>query len=198
MVRTLKPLFFIADEDVSIGSTIMLPPSFEFARSIVDAHFATQLETTNLKVTPLTPTIEGDHHFYRERVTAQISISELFPYKSVVLAHILPNETQLLLQCHAECRSCSNETSPASSQHCRPVIFDLDPVPDLNSDQPLELKLQLDESNGVFIADVTFEIRTPKSEDEERRCRSESLMCVCIGIKQPILTVIWQINILST
>lgn len=135
---------------------------------------------TNLEVTPLTPKVEGDHRVYRERVTSQITLSGKVPYKGVVLAPALPNEAQLVLRCRVECRSCASTTSTASSRHCRPAAFDLDPVPDPKSDRPFELKLQLDESNGILIADATFHIRhrprTPKSEDQEWRCCSESLM----------------------
>ena len=136
--------------------------------------------TTNFQVTLLTPKTKGNHHHYRDRVTSQISLNIGMRYKGVILAPALPNESQLVLRCGAECRSCSSATSTASPQHCRPAAFDLEPVPDEKRNQLFELKFQQDKSNGPFLADVTFLIRhrpiAPKYGDQERRCRSESLM----------------------
>ena len=188
MVRTLKPLFLIAADDVGTGSATIIfdadplyGPSLAprpFRRDI----FSTWPETTHFQVTALTPKIEGNHRFYRERVTSQVSLSGKVPYKGVILSPALPNESQLVLRCRAECRSCSSATSTAGPQYCTPTTFDLDPVPDPKSDQPF--KLRLDESNGALIGDVTFRIRPrprmPKAEDQEWRCGSESLMSVCM------------------
>ena len=141
---------------------------------------AEESETTNFKVTPLTPKIEGDHHYYRDRVTSQISLNREMRYKGVILAPALPNETQMVLRCHARCRSCLSSTLAMSAQHCRPAAFHLEPVPDPKSNRPFELKLRQDKSNGPLLADVTFLIRhlptLPIYEYQERRCRSESLM----------------------
>ena len=137
-------------------------------------------ETTNFQVTPLMPKTEGDHHYYRDRVTSQISLNREMRYKGVILAPTLPNESQLVLRCRAECRSCSSATSTASPQRCRPAAFDLEPVPDKKSDQLFELKFRQDKPNGALLADVTFLVRhrpiVPKYGDQEWRCRSESLM----------------------
>ena len=141
---------------------------------------AEESETTKFQVTPLMPKIEGDHHFYRDRVTSQISLNREMRYKGVILAPALPNESQLVLRCRAECRSCLTATSTVSTQRCRPAAFDLEPVPDLKSDRPFKLKLRQDKSNGLFFADVTFLIRyrprVPKDGDQEWCCTSESLM----------------------
>ena len=141
---------------------------------------AEESETTNFQVTHLTPKIKGDHHYYRNRVTCQISLNRAMRYKGVILAPALPNKTQLVLQCHAECRSCSSATLTMSPQRCRPAAFDLEPVPNLKSDQPFELELRQDKSNGPLFADVTFLIRhrpiVPKDGDQEWCCPSESLM----------------------
>ena len=122
-------------------------------------------------------------------------------YKGVILAPALPNESQLVLQCRAECRSCSSEASTASPRGCNLAAadFDLEPLPDLKSDRPFELKLRQDKPNGPLFADVTFIIQyrpiVPKYGDQEWYCRSESLMWVRIGLKEPKLMEIWQINI---
>ena len=141
---------------------------------------AEECETTNFQVIPLTPKIEGDHYYYRNRVTCQIYLNREMRYKCAILAPALPNETQMVLRCHAECKSCSSATSTTSTQRCRPAAFDLEPVPDLKSDQPFELKFRRDKPNGPLFADVTFLIRhrpiVPNYEDQERRCHSESLM----------------------
>ena len=138
---------------------------------------AEQCEPTNFQVTPLTPKFEGDHHYYRDHVTSQISLNRS---QGVILAPVLPNKSQLVLRCRAECRSCSSATSTASPRRCRPAAFDLEPVPDKKSDQHIELKFRRDKSNGPLLADVTFLIRhrpiVPKYGDQEWRCRSESLM----------------------
>ena len=138
-------------------------------------------ETTNFQVTPLTPKAAGDHHYYRDRVTSQISLNKVMRYKGVILAPALPNNvSQLILRCCAECRSCSSATSTTSRQGCRPAAFDLEPVPDRKSDRPFELTFRQDKSNGRFFANVAFTIRhrpiVPKREDQESRCHSESLM----------------------
>ena len=86
-------------------------------------------EPTNFKVTPLTPKSEGDHHYYRDHVTSQISLNSEMRYKGVILAPALPNKSQLVMRCRAECRSCSSAISTASTQRCRPAAFDLEPVP---------------------------------------------------------------------
>ena len=141
---------------------------------------AEESEPTNFQVTPLTPKTEGDHHCYRDRVTSQIYLNRGMRYRRVILAPALPNETQMVLQCHAECRSCLSATSTTGPQRCRPAAFGLEPVPDLKSDRPFELKFRQHESNGPFLADVTFLIRhrpiVPKYGDQEWCCRSESLM----------------------
>ena len=122
--------------------------------------------------------------------------------KGVILAPAPPNESQLVLRCRAECRSCSSATSTVSAQLCRPTAFDLEPVPDRKSDRLFELKFRQNESNGPLLAKVTFLIRhrpiVPKYENQERCCRSESLMCVCIGLKELKLMDIWQINVSFT
>ena len=137
-------------------------------------------ETTNFQVTCLMPKIKGDRHYYHKRVTCQISLNRDMRYRGVILAPALPNETQLVLQCRAECRSCSSATLTTSPQRCSPAAFDLEPVPDPKSDRPFELKLQEDKSNGLLVADVTFLIRhrprVPKHGDQEWGCLSESLM----------------------
>ena len=141
---------------------------------------AEESETTNFQVTPLTPKIEGDHHYYHDRVTSQISLNRETQYKGIILAPALPNESQFVLRCRTECRSCSSATSTASPQHCRPAAFDLEPVPDLKSDRPFELKFRQNKTNGPLFADVTFLIRyrprVPKYGDQEWCCPSESLM----------------------
>ena len=150
---------------------------------------AEESETTYFLVTPLMPKIEGDHHYYHDQVTSQISLNREMRYKGVILAPALPNETQMVLKCRAECRSCSSATLTTISQRCRPAAFDLEPVQDLKSNQPFELKLQQDKPNGPLLANVTFLIRhrpiAPKYkdrkpkyiyEDQEQRCHSESLM----------------------
>ena len=138
---------------------------------------AEESEATNFQVTPFTPKIEGDHHYYRDRVTSQISVNR---YKGVILAPALPSKSQLVMRCHAECRSCASTTSTAIEQCCRPAAFDLEPVPDKKSNQRFELKFRRDKSTGAPIADVTFLFRhrpiVPKYGDQEWRCRSESLM----------------------
>ena len=131
--------------------------------------------TTNVQVTLLTPKIKGGHHYYRDRVTSRISLNRELRYKDVILAPALPNESQLVLRCHAECRSCSSATS--SPRRCRPAAFDLDPLPNRWSDRLFELKFRKDKSNGRLFADVTFLIRPrPIMPKYEWRCRSESLM----------------------
>ena len=129
-------------------------------------------EPTDFQVTPLRPKTEGSHHYYHDRVTSQISLNRS---KDVILAPALPNKSQLVLRCHAECRSCSRATSTASPQRCRPAAFDLEPVPD-----DVELKFRRDKSNGRLLADVTFLIRfrpiMPTYGGQEWRCPSESLM----------------------
>ena len=136
--------------------------------------------TTNFQVTLLTPKTKGDHHYYRDRVTSQISLNRKMGFKGVILAPALPKESQLVLRCRAECRSCSSATSTASPQRRRPAAFDLEPVPDYKSDRPFELKFRQDKSNGALFADVTFLIRhrpmVPRFYEQEWRCRSESLM----------------------
>ena len=142
---------------------------------------------TDFQVTPLTVKTQDGHHHYHDHVTSRISLNREMQYKGVILAPALPNKSQLVLRCRAECRSCSNATSTAgserwSSKRCRPTAFDLEPVPvsDLKSDQPFELKFRQDKSNGPLLADVTFLIRhrpiAPRYSDQEQRCLSESLM----------------------
>ena len=146
---------------------------------------AEESEAINFQVTHLTPKTEGDHHYYRDHVTSQISLNRS---QGVILAPVLPNKSQLVLRCRAECRSCSSATSTASPRRCRPAAFDLEPVPDKKSDQHIELKFRRDKSNGPLLADVTFLIRhrpiVPKYGDQEWCCRSESLMWVCSGLKE--------------
>ena len=135
---------------------------------------------TNFQVTPLTPKTEGDHHYYHDRVTSQISLNREMRYKGVILAPALPNDSQLVLRGRAECRSCSSAMSNATPQRRSSAAFDLEPVPDLKNDRPFELKLRQDKSNGPLVADVTFLIRHrpiwPNYGDREWCCRSESLM----------------------
>ena len=141
---------------------------------------AEERETTKFQVTPLMPKTEGDHYYYRDRVTSQISLNSEMRYKGVILAPAHPNESQLVLQCRAECRSCSSATSTTSPHHCSPAAFDLEPVPDPKNDRPFELKLRQDKTHGPLFADVTFLIRyrprVPKYGDQEWCCPSESLM----------------------
>ena len=141
---------------------------------------AEESETTKFQVTPLTPKTKGDHHYYRDCVTSQISLNSEMQYKGVILAPALPNESQLVLRCRAECRSCSRATSTASTQRCSPAAFDLEPIPNPKNDRPFELKLRQDKTNGPLFADVTFLIRyrpiVPKYGDQEWCCPSESLM----------------------
>ena len=135
-------------------------------------------ETTNFQVTPLTPKFEGDHHYYCDHVTSQISLNRGMRHKGVILAPALPNESQLVLRCRAECRSCLSETLHPRIFR-RPAAFDLEPVPDPESDQLFELKFRQDKSNCHLIADVTFLIWYrpigPKYGYREC-CPSESLM----------------------
>ena len=149
----------------------------ERSRMSVEGFRWLENETTNFQVTPLTLKTEGNHHYYRKRVTSQISLKRS---KGVILAPALPNKSQLVLRCHAECRSCSSATSTVSPQRCRPAAFDLEPVPDRKSDRPFELKFRRDKSNGPLLAVVRFLIRhrpiVPKYGDQEWRCHSESLM----------------------
>ena len=142
-------------------------------------HAVREIRTTNFWVTPLMPKSKGDHHYYRKHVTSrsQISLNREMRYERVTLVPKLytlnPNDSQLVLRCHAECRSCSGAISTTSAQSCRPAAFDLEPVPDPKSDRPFELKLRQDKSNGPLIADVTFLIRYG---DQEWCCPAESLM----------------------
>ena len=146
---------------------------------------AAESEPTNFQVTCLMPKIKGDHHYYRNRITSQISLSRKMRYEGVVLAPTLPNDDQLVLQCHAECRSCLSATSTPILQRCRPAAFDLEPVPDPKNDRPFELTLQQDKSNGPLMADVTFLIQYrptalsrygAENGVREWCCPSESLM----------------------
>ena len=147
-----------------------------------DVHPVQESETTSFHVTLLTPKNNGERHYYRSCVTSRISLNREMRYKGVILAPAptLPNNSQLILRCHAECRSCSSATSTARAQRCRPAAFDLEPVPDPKSDHPFELKFRQDKSNGSLIADMTFIIRyrprAPKYGDREWCCPSESLM----------------------
>ena len=149
----------------------------ERSQMSVDGFRRLENGTIKFQVTPLRLKIEGDHHYYRDHVTSQISLNR---YKRVILAPTLPNESQLVLRCRAECRSCSSATSTASPQRCRPAAFDLEPVPDKKSDQLFELEFRRDTSTSALFAKVTFLIRhrpiVPKKGDREWRCRSESLM----------------------
>ena len=135
---------------------------------------------TNFQVTLLTPKTEDNHHYYRGHVTSRVSLNREMRYKGVILAPALPNESQLVLRCRAECRSCSSATLATSLQRCRPAAFDLEPVPDRKSDPLFELKFRQDEPNSPLLADVTFQIGyrpiVPKWEDKEWCCRLESLM----------------------
>ena len=137
-------------------------------------------ETTNFQVTPLTPKIEGGHHYYRDRVTCQISLNRGMPYKGVILAPALPDKSQLVLRCRAECWPCLNATSTPSTRRCQPAAFDLEPALDLKGDHPFELQFRQEQSNGPLITDVTHLIRCraigPKYGDQEWCCRSQSLM----------------------
>ena len=127
---------------------------------------AEECETTNFQVDPMLHNA-GD---YDDHVTSRISLNRGMLHKGVILAPALPKESQLVLWCHAV--SCSSKT-PTSG-------FNLEPVPDPQSDQPFELKFRQDESNGLLFADVTFlfrhRLRVPTCEDQELPCLSESLM----------------------
>ena len=153
--------------------------------------------TTNFS--PLTLKSVGDYHYYRNHVTSRISLNRKMGYKGVILAPALPNESQLVLRCRAECRSCSNATSTTSPRGCSLAAFDLEPLPDLKSDRPFELKFRQDKPNGPLFADMTFLIQyrpiVPKNGDQEWCCRSGSLLWVCIYLEEPKLMEIWQINI---
>ena len=142
--------------------------------------FSTWPETMIFRVTPRTPEILGHHCYYHERVTSQVSLSGEMPYENVILTGAIPNESQLVLMCRAKCRSCSSAIPTPSLQHCGPTAFYLDPVLDSESDKPFKLNLRLKKSKGVLVADVTFRVRNlprkPKPEDQEWRCRSESLV----------------------
>ena len=167
-------LFDISQSNYKPQATLQRPYQEEYSADVQE------IKTMNVQVTPLTLKIEGDHHHYRDHVTCQISLNREMRYKRVILAPALPNETQMVLRCRAERRSCSSATLTTSTGRCRPAAFDLEPVPDPKSDRPFELKFRQDKSNGALLAKVTFLIRhrpiVPKRGDREWRCRSESLM----------------------
>ena len=168
-------LWTTSDQKDSLGLIERSQMSVEGFRRLAE-----ESETTTFQVTPLIPTIEGGHHYYRDHVTSQISLNREMRYTGVILAPALPNESQLVLRCRAECRSCLSVTSTANTRRCRPAAFDLELVPNLKSDQPFELKLRQHKSNGALVALVTFLIRyrprVPKYGDQEWCCQSESLM----------------------
>ena len=57
---------------------------------------AEESKITDFRVTPLTPRTEGHHYYYRDRVTARISLDREMQHKVVTLAPALPNESQLV------------------------------------------------------------------------------------------------------
>jgi len=128
---------------------------------------------TSLSVNVLTPKFEGGIFSYRHHVIARLSLTGtvLMQYHDVVLGPELPNDSQLVLWCHAECSSCN------SSQHpqCSPVDFYLDPLRERKYNQGFIL----DPSSGTLAGNVTFTIehrpRRPKAQEHTRRCASESL-----------------------
>ena len=134
---------------------------------------AEESETTNFQVTPL------PLEYYRDSFASQISLNRGMRHKGVILAPALPNESQLVLQCRAECRSCSSAKSTAGPRRCRPA-FDLESFLGRYSDRPVELKFQQDEFSGFLFARVTFHIpyrlTVPNVGDQEWRCGSGSLV----------------------
>jgi len=127
-----------------------------------------------LDVNIRTPKFEGGIFPYRHRVTARLSLTGTVPlqYRDAVLSPMLPNDSQLMLRCYAECSSCISSRHP----QCSPVGFYLDPL----HDQKYNKGFILDPSSGALTGNVTFTIeyrpRRPKAQDRTRRCASESLM----------------------
>ena len=143
--------------------------SFEGFRRLAE-----ESETTNFQVTP--PMLVNS---YRDFFTSEISLNRGMRHKGIILPPALPNESQLVLRCRAECWSCSSAKSTAGPRRCRPA-FDLEPFSGQSGDRPFELKLQQDEFRGFFFACVTFMIpyhlSTPQVGDQEWHCGSGSLV----------------------
>jgi hypothetical protein len=130
--------------------------------------------TTTLDVNVRTPKYEGGAFPYRHHVMARLWLTGTVPpqFNQVVLGPTTPNESQLVLYCHAQCGAC------ISSQHpqCSPTGWYLDPL----HDPKHNLGFILDPLSGTLTGNVTFTIqhrpRQPKPHDQTRRCGSESLM----------------------
>ena len=171
--QVLRPLFlFTAICSVpTVHPNIVngtLVPGYSYSPA---AHSITD---TALGVNIRTPTFErGIFPYRRHHVVARLSLTGavLLQYRDVVLGPVLPNDSQLVLWCYAECSSCSSSRHP----QCSPVGFYLDPLRDRKYNQGFIL----DPSSGTLAGNVTFTIehrpRRPKAQEHTRRCASESL-----------------------
>jgi len=148
-------------------------------RRIVNGTFApvvppTPSSTTTLSVNVQTPKFEGGAFPYRDRVTAQLSLTGTVPlqFSQVVLGPTTPNSSQLVLYCYAQCGTCISSESP----QCSPVGWYL--ISEHNPGHNLGFKIS--PSSGTLTGKVTYNIqhrpRQPKAQDQPRRCGAESLM----------------------
>ena len=139
---------------------------------------STRPEVIALGVSILTPKLANGRFPYRVHVTARIThtLNGTSPhaFSGVVLGPATANASQLVLVCYAVCRSCTSQ-APSQHQQCKPTRFYLDPVPTKRNQG-----FDLDELSGTLTGDVTFKIKSrrkrPRSEDQEWRCHSETLM----------------------
>ena len=135
-------------------------------------------EIITLGVNILTPKFLNGRFPYRENVTAQVTYDLSgrvpYPFGGVMLGPATVDASQLVLVCYAVCGTCTSQTS-SPYQQCNPTRFHLDPVP-LKRNRGFKL----DKSSGTLSGNVTFKIKSrrkwPRSENQEWRCSSESLM----------------------
>lgn len=129
---------------------------------------------TTLSVNVQTPKYKDDAFPYRNRVTAQISLTgtALLQFYQIVLGPLRPNESQLALWCYAQCGACISLKKP----QCNPTDWFLDP----SSDPKYNQGFILNPSSWTLTGNVAFDIplrpKRPKGQDQTRRCNSESLM----------------------